>query len=231
MTADLMLFRRNPWLAGLSPDTMTHLASRAIVRRLAHGELWVSRSELAGGIAVIVAGGLRSTTFTAEGKEYVFSIMKEGDIWGLVSTIDGIHNANDVYAHGETTLVTIDRRTTLAAMEQFPDLGRCLMGILCHRLRMANTVLEDRALKPIEVRLARLLLSLRGSRQEASDSYEVAVTQEMLSKILGCTRPTVNKKLRQLEQEEIVSVSYGFIRIENPARIAVLAGRGDYQYF
>jgi CRP-like cAMP-binding protein len=231
MAVNQVLFRENPWLQGLSPSTVAILAAKAIVRRLARGELWVSRSERAAGIAVIVEGGLRSTTFTAEGKEYVFSIMKAGDIWGLVSTIDGIHNANDVYAHGETTILTIDRRTTLATVESCPDFGRCLMELLCYRLRMANTVLEDRALKPIEVRLARLLLSLRGNGDAARNADELHVTQEMLAKILGCTRPTVNKKLLQLEREKVIEVSYGRIHLKDLARIVKLSGQIDYFYF
>jgi CRP-like cAMP-binding protein len=231
MAVNQALFHENTWLRGLSSSTVTTLAGKAIVRRLAHGELWVSRTERAGGIAIIVEGGLRSTTFTTEGKEYVFSIMKAGDIWGLVSTIDGIHNANDVYAHGETTILTIDRRTTLATMESCPDFGRCLMDILCHRLRMANTVLEDRALKPIEVRLARLLLSLRGSGDANRNADELHVTQEMLAKILGCTRPTINKKLQQLEREKVIDVSYGSIHIKDLARIIKLSGQSDYFYF
>jgi CRP/FNR family cyclic AMP-dependent transcriptional regulator len=130
MPVDACLFRDNPWLRSLSPSTVSALATKAVVRRLAHGELWVSRTERAKGIAIIVEGGLRSTTFTPEGKEYVFSIMKKGDIWGMVSTIDGIHNANDVYAHGETMILTVDRRTTLQTIETCPDFARCLTGIL-----------------------------------------------------------------------------------------------------
>jgi CRP-like cAMP-binding protein len=206
------------------------LSARAIVRRLANGELWVSRTERANGIAIIVEGGLRSTTFTADGKEYVFSIMKKGDIWGLVSTIDGVHNANDVYAHGDTTILTIDRRTTVTGMDNFPDFRRCLTEILCHRLRMANKVLEDRALQPIEVRLVRLLLSLRGSASTASPD-QINVTQEMLAKILGCTRPTVNKKLQELEQDDILEVSYGALRIKSLSRMAKLSGQSEYFYF
>lgn len=231
MSVNQALFESSPWLRALSPETLELLSAKAIVRRLAHGELWVSRTERASGIAIIVDGGLRSTTFTADGKEYVFSIMKKGDIWGLVSTIDGIHNANDVYAHGETMILTIDRRTTLTCMETHPDFARCLMDILCHRLRMANTVLEDRALKPLEVRLARLLLSLRGNGEAALDPDQVRVTQEMLAKILGCTRPTVNKKLQELEQEGIVEVSYGCIHIRDLARIMKLSGQSEYFYF
>lgn len=224
-------FRESPWMQGLSSSTVSTLAAKAIVRRLAHGELWVSRAERATGIAIIVEGGLRSTTFTAEGKEYVFSIMKAGDIWGLVSTIDGIRNANDVYAHGETTILTIDRRTTLAMIESYPDFGRCLMELLCHRLRMANTVLEDRALKPIEVRLARLLLSLRGNGDTTRSANELHVTQEMLAKILGCTRPTVNRKLLQLEREQVIEISYGRIYLRDVARIVKLSGQSEYFYF
>jgi CRP/FNR family cyclic AMP-dependent transcriptional regulator len=231
MAVNQALFRDNPWLQGLKPATVATLTRKAIVRRLANGELWVSRTERAGGIAIIVEGGLRSTTFTAEGKEYIFSIMKKGDIWGLVSTIDGIQNANDVYAHGETTILTVDRRTTLATMESCPDFGRCLMEILCHRLRMANTVLEDRALKPIEVRLARLLLSLRGNSDATRDADELHVTQEMLAKILGCTRPTVNKKLLQLESEKAIEVEYGRIHLKDLSRIIKLSGQVDYFYF
>ena len=230
MAVNQSLFRESPWMQNLSSSTVAMLAGKAIVRRLAHGELWVSRSERAAGIAVIIEGGLRSTTFTAEGKEYVFSIMKAGDIWGLVSTIDGIHNANDVYAHGETTILTIDRRTTLATIESCPDFGRCLMEILCHRLRMANTVLEDRALKPIEVRLARLLLSLRGNGEATRNADELRVTQEMLAKILGCTRPTVNRKLLELERERAIEISYGRIHLRDVARIAKLSGQSDYFY-
>lgn len=82
MAVDRSFFRENPWLRNLSPSTVATLAAKAIVRRLAHGQLWVSHTERARGIAIIVEGGLRSTTFTADGKEYVFSIMKKGDIAG-----------------------------------------------------------------------------------------------------------------------------------------------------
>ena len=225
------IFHDNPWLRSLSAPTIAVLATKAVVRRLAHGELWVSRTEPAPGIAIIVEGGLRSTTYTLDGREYVFSIMKKGDIWGLVSTLDGINNANDVYAHGGTTILTIDRRTTLLCMDEYPDFARCLTAILCHRLRMANAVLEDRALKPFEVRLARLLLSLRGNGGGTSNPDRILVTQDMLAKILGCTRPTVNKRLRQLEREKAIEMSYGCILVRDIAGLAALSGIAECTYF
>jgi CRP/FNR family cyclic AMP-dependent transcriptional regulator len=230
MAADPKYIYDNPWLRTLPPDIVDLLVSKAVLRRLTGDELWVSRTEHAGGIAIIVEGGLRSVSFTSDGKEYVFSIMKKGDIWGLVSTIDGINNANDVYAHGPTTILTIDRRNTLACMEDYPAFSRALMDILCHRLRMANRVLEDRALQPLEVRLARLLLSLHGS-EPADDGYILTVTQDMLARILGCTRPTVNKKLQEFARDKIIELEYGTIRLKDVRKINKLSGHAGYLYF
>lgn len=226
-----LLLSRNDWLGHLSGEALERVASKAIVRRLAHGELWVSRNERAPGIAMIADGALRSTTFTRDGKEYVFSILQKGEIWGLVSTLDGINNANDVYAHGDTVLLTLDRRTTLESMEAFPEFRRSLVGVLCHRLRMANLVIEDRALAPLEARLVRLLLSLRRTSGSGREANEVRVTQEMLSKILGCTRPTVNKALRELERAALVAISYRCVELRDVEGMLRISGESDYLYF
>ncbi|MDB5552598.1 MAG: cyclic nucleotide-binding domain protein [Rhizobium sp.] len=230
MAVDRKFIYDNPWLRTLPPEIVDTLSAKAVMRRLINDELWVSRTEHAAGIAIIVEGGLRSVTFTSDGKEYVFSIMKKGDIWGLVSTIDGINNANDVYAHGTTTILTIDRHTTLACMDEHAVFARCLMDIFCHRLRMANRVLEDRALQPMDVRLARLLLSLRGGDSNDGE-HDLVVTQDMLARILGCTRPTVNKQLQQLERDNLIVITYGRIRLTDISKITRLSGHGDYLYF
>lgn len=238
MLIDAKLIRENPWLRNLSDETIDELAANALVRRLADGELWISRTDKANGLAIIVQGGLRSTTYTEEGREYVFSIMKKGDIWGLVSTIGGTFNSNDVYAYGETTILSIRRQTVLRLMDCRVDFTRCLLSILCHRLRMSNLVLEDRALKPIEVRLARLLMSLRGNEPadvnrnaDGSSVESIEVTQDTLAKILGCTRPTVNKQLKKLELGGTVKVEYGRIFLINPHALRQLSGDTEYFYF
>jgi hypothetical protein len=50
----------------------------------------------------------------------------------------------------------------------------------------------------------------------------------MLSKILGCTRPTANKKLQELEQDRIIEASYGCIHIRNLGGMMKLSGQSEY---
>ena len=103
---------------------------------------------------------------------------------------------------------------------------------------MSNVVLEDRALKPIEVRLARLLMSLRGdgpahmNRSSSGAVFEsIDVTQETLAKILGCTRPTVHKQLKKLESNGTVKIEYGRIFVIRPDALRDLSGDTEYLYF
>jgi CRP-like cAMP-binding protein len=220
----------NRWFRDLSPETIAILAAGAVVRRLGHGEQWVSRWETAAGIAVILAGGLKSFSVSQDGRECVFSIMKEGDVWGVVSSIDALDNPNDVFTHGPTTLLVIERQTVQRALGACLDFNRCLLNILAHRLRMANAVMEDRALKPIDVRLARLLRSLR-AETTGRGAPAVAVTQTMLARILGCTRPTVNRQLKAFESQGILRLDYGRIVLIDLDAVEALSGGDEILYF
>lgn len=230
------VFRQNPFLRQVSDETIAALAHHAVVRRLANGMHWISRRDCAKGIALIVEGGLRSTTITPEGREFVFSIMRRDDIWGIVSTIDGGTNVNDVYAYGDTVLLTVGRSVVLRLLQSAPDLSRCMLDVLCHRLRMASTVVEDRALQPLEVRTARLLLSmatapLDGDDAEVSPDGPIRVTQETLRKLLGCSRPTVNQQLKRLERCGLIRMEYGKVEILDPAGLIEISGSGRHAYF
>jgi CRP-like cAMP-binding protein len=223
--------RNNRWFRDLSQETLAALAAGSVVRRLGHGEQWVSRSETAAGIAIILAGGLRSIAVTEDGRECVFSIMREGDVWGIVSSIDALENPNDVYTHGPTTLLVIERQAVQRALATCLDFNRCLLDILTHRIRMANAVIEDRALKPIEVRLARLLRSLQPAEYSSSGNLSVAVSQDILARMLGCTRPTVNRQLKHFERQGYIRLDYGKVALIDVERIEALSGGDDLLYF
>lgn len=225
-------FRDAAVFRGLDDRTVTELAGHAVIRRLANGSKWISRREAAKGIALIVEGGLRSTTITADGREYVFSIMTVGDVWGMVSTIDGEANANDVYAYGETVLLTIGRPLVLKLIRSDTAFAQWLMQLLCQRLRMASTVVEDQVLQPLKVRTARLLISMTSATGIASATMQpIAVTQDTLRKLLGCSRPTINQQLKQFERDGLVKLEYGRVEIIDLPALQQLCGEVSNVYF
>jgi CRP/FNR family transcriptional regulator, cyclic AMP receptor protein len=88
------------------------------------------------------------------------------------------------------------------------------------KLRIALSLLEDMALEPPRVRLARCLVNLfegYGQRKDAP-SCSVRISQERLGMMLSLSRQTVNELLRHLEQESIIHRQRGGLRILDPSR-------------
>ena len=88
------------------------------------------------------------------------------------------------------------------------------------KLRIALSLLEDMALEPPRVRLARCLIHLLegyGARK-AAPSCHVRVSQERLGMMLSLSRQTVNELLRHMEEEGIIQCQRGGVRVLDAGR-------------
>jgi CRP-like cAMP-binding protein len=93
---------------------------------------------------------------------------------------------------------------------------------------VALTLLEDMALEPPKVRLARCLINLFEGygQRKAAPSCSVRVSQERLGMMLSLSRQTVNELLRHLEQESIIHCQRGGVRVLDLSRLRA-AARGS----
>ena len=104
---------------------------------------------------------------------------------------------------------------------RWQQLGR----LLVRKLRIALSLLEDMALEPPRVRLARCLIHLLegyGARK-AAPSCHVRVSQERLGMMLSLSRQTVNELLRHMEQEGIIQCQRGGVRVLDAGRLREVA--------
>src|SRR5437868_4272628 len=78
-----------------------------------------------------------------------------------------------------------------------------IVEFLCRRLRETTAQLETIALQPLDVRLARFLVSALGSRRAPPGKrvpLELGFSQGELSQLLGASRPKVNAAMASLEK-------------------------------
>jgi CRP/FNR family cyclic AMP-dependent transcriptional regulator len=101
------------------------------------------------------------------------------------------------------------------------DPGKCSSSDDCSCESFGSrSPLEDMALEPPRVRLARCLINLLEGygQRKAEPSCSVRVSQERLGMMLSLSRQTVNELLRHLEQEAIIQCQRGGVRILDPRR-------------
>lgn len=220
--------RANTWFRSLSKTSVERLAAAAQIRRIKDGQLWISRSEIAPGLAIILQGGLRMVVVAENGRAHTVSILRKGAVWGAISVVDGKPNVHDVHAYGTTKLLLIERRAVRRAFAS-PDVSMAIMQIFAYRLHKAYAMVDDHVLRPLETRLARFLLTLKpiDDDDRSHRPHFIKITQDEVANAIGCTRPTANQKLRNLEKHGLIERCYGGLHLLDRRALRAFCEDGD----
>ena len=143
--------------------------------------------------------------------------------------------ARDAYAHGDTTLLCVDKsfHAILATHVEFYD---ALLRLQAHRIRQTYGLVEDLNTLPLRARLAKQLLHLSRSygTQVLDDPRELRIglqlVQEELAQLLGASRQRVNQELKRMERDACIRVEAqglvvrDLVALQTIVREASLAG-------
>ena len=96
-----------------------------------------------------------------------------------------------------------------------------MVEVLCERLRRTTVQITEVALLELPVRLAKTLLRLTGTGIETATP--INLSQRELGNIVGATRESVNKCMREWQQSNTIRIDGHLIRILNRANLHTIA--------
>ena len=211
LLGECVLFR------GLSPKDRSELVARARMRNFPAGETIFLMGASGDSMMAVLDGNVRISVPSPEGKEIVLAIIQPGEVFGEIAVLDGKERTAEATAMSDCTLAVLERRDVLAFLETNPSGWPRLVDLLCARLRHSDRQIAEMAFLQLPVRLAKALLrmadmaaGLAGARAGA----RIRLTQRELGNIVGMTRESVNKCLREWQRK-------GIIRVEDNAIIIV----------
>ena len=211
MLGDCVLFK------GLSPDDRADLVTRARMRSYSAGETIFLMGSTGDSMMAVLDGTIRISVPSPEGKEIVLAIIQPGEVFGEIALLDGKERTAEATAMTDCTVAVLERRDVLSFLEAHPNGWPRLVDLLCGRLRHSDRQIAEMAFLQLPVRLAKALLrmadmaaGLAGARAGA----RIRLTQRELGNIVGMTRESVNKCLREWQRK-------GMIRIEDNAIVIV----------
>jgi CRP/FNR family cyclic AMP-dependent transcriptional regulator len=91
----------------------------------------------------ILQGRVRISVPSSDGREAVFKIMGEGEIFGEIALLDGKERTADAVAITACELLVVERRAFLPVLRRRPELCIRLLELLCERLRRTDQQIED----------------------------------------------------------------------------------------
>ena len=173
----------------------------------------------------VLSGKIRISVPSAEGRELLLAILSPGEVFGEIALLDGKQRTADATAVTKCSLAMLDRRDVLAFLDRYPGAWSNIVSVLCSRLRKADEHLAEVAFLQLPARLAKALL--RGISPEtapkANAAPQIQLSQRELGNLVGAARESVNKCLRQWQDDGIVSIKGSVITIKNRAALEQLA--------
>ena len=213
------LLRLNPLFAKLGEEAIARIAALCVRRQLSAGEVLFVKGDEGDALYGIRRGQIRIATGTEAGKRLTLNVLGPGDLLGEIALLDGRSRTADAIAAEPSELFMVRRQDFLRLLEREPRIAVHLMELLCERVRWISERMEETALLPLEVRLARRIRTL-------ADDFgtDLHISQEELGILLGVTRESINRQLQQWRREGLVELGRSRIRLLDPERLAVLGG-------
>ena len=211
--------------AGCAPAVIAEITKHARPIRFARGDTMYREGEPGDSMMIVVAGSLKVTKVTAEGKEVVLGFLTPGALTGEIAALDGRERTASVIALEPVEALAIYRRDLLPLLRNSPDAMFALLEGLCARLRATNLLLESHTLEA-DARVAACLVRLgaeHGQKGKTGTVIDLKLTQRDLGSHLGLTRETVSRTLSAFRDEGIVEIAGASILIKDADRLAEIA--------
>lgn len=214
------MLRDHPLFSGLPAEIIDRLCAYAKMKDVKRGVTIFTKGEQGMSMFAVCAGTVKISVPSTEGKDAVFNLISEGGIFGEIALLDGHPRTADAIAATNCQLMMIDRRDFLPLVRGHPDLALKIIDVLCARLRHTSEQVEDIVFLDLPGRLAKTLLRLGNDKPNAK--RKIAITQREIGQIIGMSRESTNKQLRDWERRKWIRLERGGIVILQHAALNAL---------
>ncbi|HTS53236.1 MAG TPA: Crp/Fnr family transcriptional regulator [Burkholderiales bacterium] len=194
-------------LQGLSEEELTHLSRLARTRVYKPREIIVRKGEPADQFFVLLRGRAKVGTPLADGSDATINVLGPGEVFGEIAILDGRPRSATVTTLEECEMAVVDKPAFNGLLASSPSIAVKLLSVLAGRVRDLTTRIEDRAFLDVPARLAKQLLWLATHHGNSSGSavrIDLRLSQQELGNLVGATRESVNKQLREWTRSGIL---------------------------
>ncbi|MBS3948543.1 MAG: Crp/Fnr family transcriptional regulator [Dethiobacter sp.] len=159
------------------------------------------------GLFIIQQGRVKISKNSADGREQILHILKDGDVFAEVVLFDqGVYPAT-AEAVEDTRVWLLRNEDMERLLQKQPKLAVKLLRLMSRRLRQSQLLIRDLALHDTCGRLAGLLLRLacrEGEKAGGRIILDLDLTRQELASMIGTSRETVARILSRFQKEGVL---------------------------
>ncbi len=169
----------------------------------------------------INSGKVKTYLMNKEAKELITGLYKEGDFFGYSTLLMDTTHQESAMAMEDTEVTIIPKEDFLALIYKNADVSKKFIKILSNDLKEKEEQLIRLAYNSVRKRVADALLLLR-SRYEKKDAvspFNISISREDLSTLVGTAPETISRTLSDFKEEKIIEIKGSNLTIINPVKL------------
>jgi len=161
-----------------------------------------AQEDPADAVFYLMAGRVKRTVVSEEGKEAVVALLGPGELFGEGCLSGKTHRVSSAIAMEECTIARLEKSVLVSTLHEQVTFADMFIAYLLTRNQRIEADLVDQLFSSSEKRLARLLLNLAHlDEQKKSEAILPKISQETLAEMVGTTRSRISffmNKFRRL---------------------------------
>ena len=217
-----LFLRRVPLFSHLSDADITRLAESARERNYPKNSVILFEDDPGDALYIVSTGQVKVVLIGEDGREVILSVLGDGDFFGEMALIDDEPRSAHVIAMRDSHLLVLRRDDFQAQIQGHPAIALKLLRELVQRLRRADVKIGGLVLLDVNGRVAQLLLDL--AEESGGPKITRKLTHHTIAQMIGSSRETVSRAMRELVERGLIEVSRREITIRQTAPLKSMAG-------
>jgi CRP/FNR family cyclic AMP-dependent transcriptional regulator len=221
MIAPIHVLKKIPLFASFPEADQQNLVSLLRRENLRKGEILFRKGDEGTAIYLILQGRIK-ISISRRMDTVTLAILGPGEFLGEMALLDGLPRSADAIALEDSYLYVLNRKDFLSFLVNNEKAIHAVLSALSMRLRKTDDLLAEMCFLNLSIRLAHKLVDLaelQAPDEKNPGEYALKISQQELANILGVTRESVNKELKQLRDKGVVSTARNCIHINNIASL------------
>jgi CRP/FNR family transcriptional regulator len=208
LMTQLQFLKKIDFFSSLDPPHLKNLLRFSEERSWPKGAVLFQLGDPGDSLYIVLSGRVKCYLDGGDGRQVTLALLGPGEIVGELALFDPEEKRSaSVSTVEDTVCLVLSRERFLGALAESPSLAMELILVLSRRLRDTSQRLASLVLEDTFGRLACFLngLAEREGRRLADGSILFnRPTQEEIAHIIGTSRETVNRLLRELESQGVL---------------------------
>lgn len=191
-----------------SDTTLEWFLSHCHIHKYPAKSTLIHQGEKAETLYYIVKGSVAVLIKDDEGKEMILSYLSQGEFLGEIGLFEeGTERSAWVKAKTSCEVAEISYKKFKQLVQVNPDILMRLAGQMASRLQVTSEKVSNLAFLDVAGRIAQTLLNLAKQPDAMThpDGMQIKITRQEIGQIVGCSRETVGRILKMLEEQHLIS--------------------------